>query len=107
MYAVIETGGKQYRVAAGDVIEIERSRDAMPEDGEDRVQFDRVLLVGGGESARVGAPLVDGAHVVGTALAETRGPKIRIFKMKRRKGYRRTRGHRQDQLRVRIDEIVA
>lgn len=105
MYAVIETGGKQYRVAPGDIIEVERTRDAAGDDGS--VEFGRVLLVGGEGEARVGAPLVDGARVKATALAETRGPKLRIFKMKRRKGYRRTRGHRQNQLRVRIDEIVA
>ncbi|MGH9381397.1 MAG: 50S ribosomal protein L21 [Thermoanaerobaculia bacterium] len=105
MYAVIETGGKQYRVAPGDIIEVERGLEATADDGG--VEFSRVLLVGGDEQARVGAPLVDGARVKATALAETRGPKVRVFKMKRRKGYRRTRGHRQDLVRVRIDEIVA
>ena len=101
MYAIIETGGKQYRVTAGDVIEIER--DARV-DGE-RVEFSRVLLVGGDGGPRLGAPALDGAVVRGVALGESRGPKIRVFKKKKRKGYRRTRGHRQDLLRVRIEGI--
>ena len=101
MYAIIETGGKQYRVAAGDIIEIER---VARQDG-DRVEFSRVLLVGGDGSVRAGAPALDGALVRGTALAETRGPKIRVFKRKKRKGYRRTTGHRQDLMRVRIEGI--
>ncbi len=102
MYAVIETGGKQYRVEPGDVIDIERLGDALD---SDQVEFDRVLMVGGGE-VRVGTPAVDGARVTGTLLSEIRGPKIRIFKMKRRKGYRRSNGHRQDLHRVRIDNIA-
>ncbi len=102
MYAIIETGGKQYRVEPGDVIDIERLGDALD---SDQVEFDRVLMVGGDE-ARVGTPAVDGARVTGTLLSEIRGPKIRVFKMKRRKGYRRTNGHRQDLHRVRIDNIA-
>ena len=101
MYAIIETGGKQYRVAAGDIIEIER---VAKQDG-DRVEFSRVLLVGGDGSVRAGAPALDGARVRGVALADTRGPKIRVFKRKKRKGYRRTTGHRQDLMRVRIEGI--
>jgi large subunit ribosomal protein L21 len=101
MYAIIETGGKQYRVSAGDTIEIERG---APTDG-DRIEFSRVLLVGGDGSVRTGTPAVEGAVVRGVALGETRGPKIRVFKKKKRKGYRRTRGHRQDLLRVRIEGI--
>jgi large subunit ribosomal protein L21 len=102
MYAIIETGGKQYRVETGDVIDIERVADA---DDSGKVEFSRVLMVGGDES-KVGSPVLDGAKVTGTLLNEVRGPKIRVFKMKRRKQYRRTNGHRQDLHRVRIDEIA-
>lgn len=102
MYAVIETGGKQYRVTPGDVIDVER----LPEAGE-TVRFDRVLMIGGEGDARVGNPLLDGAAVTGSLLGDVRGPKIRVFKKKKRSTYRRTRGHRQDYHRVRIDEIQA
>ncbi len=101
MYAVIETGGKQYRVTPGDVIDIERI--AATDDSDDLV-FDRVLMVAGDE-VRVGAPVVEGATVTATRVDEVRGRKIVVFKKKRRKGYRRTNGHRQDLLRVRIGEI--
>lgn len=102
MYAVIETGGKQYRVKKGDVIDVERG----PEVGDDgSVEFDRVLMVGG-DDVSLGAPTVEGAVVRGSAVAEVRGPKIHVFKFKRRKGYRRKTGHRQNLLRVRIDEIA-
>lgn len=102
MYAVIETGGKQYRVQKGDVIDIERSVEAG-DDGE--VRFERVLMVSDGEEVTVGSPVVDGAAVRATRLDEVRGPKVKVFKKKRRKGYKRTRGHRQDLLRVEIDAI--
>jgi large subunit ribosomal protein L21 len=104
MYAVIETGGKQYRVQPGDVIDVERS--LVPGD-DGAVEFARVLMVGGDGPVQVGAPLVAGATVLGQALAEVRGPKIKVFKKKRRKGYKRTTGHRQDLLRVRIEEVRA
>ena len=104
MYAVIETGGKQYRVEPGDVLDIER----LGGTGDDgAVEFDRVLLVGDDDGVRVGTPVVDGASVKGSVVREARGPKIRIFKYKRRKGYRRTKGHRQGLHRVRIDDIQA
>lgn len=105
MYAVIETGGKQYRVETGDVIDVE----LVPVSGKKvrKVNFDRVLLVGGDEGVKIGNPLVAGAEVTGVLVDEVRGPKIRVFKMKRRKGYRRTQGHRQDLLRVKIDDIKA
>lgn len=102
MYAVIETGGKQYRVTPGDVIDVERGA-AVGDDGE--VRFERVLMVGGDGDAQVGTPVVEGALVRGSLVGEVRGPKIKVFKMKRRKGYRRTAGHRQDLLRVKIDGI--
>lgn len=103
MYAVIETGGKQYRVETGDVIDVELT----PVSGKKvrKIKFDRVLLVGGDKGVKIGDPLVAGAEVTGVLVDEVRGPKIRVFKMKRRKGYRRTRGHRQDLLRVKIDGI--
>lgn len=104
MYAVIETGGKQYRVEPGDVLDVERLT-GTGDDGS--VEFDRVLLVGDDDGVRVGTPVVDGASVKASLVRETRGPKIRIFKYKRRKGYRRTKGHRQELHRVRIDDIQA
>lgn len=103
MYAIIETGGKQYHVEEGDLIDVEIG--AQVEPGEEIV-FDRVLFVGGEEgTVKAGDPLVDGASVAGSLVEEVRGPKIRVFKKKRRKGYKRLRGHRQDLLRVRIGEI--
>ena len=103
MYAVIETGGKQFRVEPGDVIDVELT----PVSGKkiQKIKFDRILLVGDDRGVQVGAPVVSGAEVTGVLVDEVRGPKIRVFKMKRRKGYRRTRGHRQDLLRVKIDDI--
>lgn len=102
MYAVIETGGKQYRVAPGDVIDVERG----PEVGDDgSVRFERVLMVAGDGGVEVGRPVVEGALVRASLVGEVRGPKIKVFKMKRRKGYRRTAGHRQDLLRLQIDGI--
>lgn len=103
MYAIIETGGKQYRVQRGDIIDIER----RPVDGKkvQTVSFDRVLLVSGEGGTKLGAPVLDKARVSGVVVDEVRGPKIRVFKMKRRKGYRRTQGHRQNLLRVRIQDI--
>lgn len=103
MYAVIETGGKQYRVAPGDIVDIERTEEAQG----DSVEFGRVLMVGGEGESKVGDPAIKGALVKATRLAEVRGEKIRVFKKKRRKGYRRSQGHRQNLVRVRIDEIVA
>jgi large subunit ribosomal protein L21 len=105
MYAVIETGGKQFRVEPGDVIDVELT----PVSGKktQKVMFDRVLLVGDDKGVKVGTPVVDGAEVSGLLVDRVRGPKIRVFKMKRRKGYRRTQGHRQDLLRVKIDNIKA
>ena len=105
MYAVIETGGKQYRVEPGDVIDVER----LPVSGKkvQKVKFDRILMVGDDKGVKIGAPVVVGAEVSGVLMEELRGPKIRVFKMKRRKGYRRTRGHRQNLLRIKIENIKA
>ena len=103
MYAVVTTGGKQYRVEAGNELVIER----LAVDAGASFTFDRVLLIGDGESVTVGTPTVDGASVSGTVLGEELGPKLIIFKFKQKATYRRTRGHRQHLVRVRIDEISA
>ncbi len=103
MYAVIETGGKQYRVEPGDVIDVELIPGA--EAGGSDVAFDRVLMVGGEDGVKVGSPVVEGARVNGVLVGEVRGPKIRVFKFKRRKMYRRLTGHRQNLSRVRIEGI--
>ena len=105
MYAVIRTGGKQYRVASGQVIKIERL------DGEvgDTVAFEQVLMVGGEQAAgepRIGSPLVEGARVTAEVLEQGKAPKIIVFKKKRRKNYRRRRGHRQLQTVLRIRDIA-
>lgn len=105
MYAVIETGGKQYRVQPEDVIDIERLPDRDP--GQAELIFDQVLMVGDGEEVKVGCPVVSGATVKAHCLGEVRGPKVIVFKKKKRKGYRRKNGHRQDLLRVRIQEIAS
>ncbi len=100
MYAVIRTGGKQYRVARNEVIRIEKI-EAEP---GSTVEFDEVLLVGG-EETRVGRPLVEGAKVTATVLDQIKGPKIVVFKKKRRKNYRRKRGHRQQLTVLRVQDI--
>ena len=103
MYAVVTTGGKQYRVEAGSELIVER---LAAEPGAS-ITFDRVLLVGDGDAITVGSPTVDGASVSGTVLGEQLGPKLIIFKFKQKVKYRRTAGHRQHLTRVRIDEISA
>lgn len=102
MFAVIKTGGKQFRVAADDVITIHRL-DAEP--GE-RVAFGEVLMLGGEGGTSVGAPHVSGASVSAEVVALTRGPKVIAFKKRRRKNSKRKRGHRQDLTQVRIVEIL-
>lgn len=104
MFAVIETGGKQYRVQAGDVLDVE----LLPVEGKERekIVFDRVLLVYGEGGTRVGNPVIPGARVEAELLHDTRGPKVRIFKKVRRKGFKRQGGHRQDYLKVRVQNIV-
>lgn len=103
MFAIIETGGKQYRVQRGDVIDVE----FCPVEGKKvrKVAFDRVLMVSGEGGTQVGAPTLSGARVNGVLVGETTGPKLIVFKKKRRKGYRRWNGHRQHFLRVRIQDI--
>jgi large subunit ribosomal protein L21 len=102
MYAVIQTGGKQYRVKSGEQLKVE----LLPAAVGATVSFDRVLMLGEGDGVRVGAPFVDGAAVKATVVAQGRGEKVRIFKMRRRKHYAKTQGHRQGFTEVRIDEIV-
>jgi large subunit ribosomal protein L21 len=101
MYAVVMTGGKQYRVETGSELTIER----LAADAGSSVTFDRVLFVGDGDTVTVGTPTVDGATVSATVLGEALGPKLVIFKFKQKVKYRRTAGHRQHLTRVRIDEI--
>ena len=103
MYAVVSTGGKQYRVEAGNELVVER----VAGDAGSTITFDRVLLVGDGDAVTVGTPTVEGATVSGTVLGEALGPKLIVFKFKQKATYRRTRGHRQHLVRVRIDEISA
>jgi large subunit ribosomal protein L21 len=102
MYAVIKSGGKQYRVESGAKLRVE----ALAAEVGAAVSFDEVLLVGAGESVKVGAPLVSGAKVKATVLGHGRGDKVRIFKLRRRKHYQKTQGHRQSYTEVRIDDIV-
>ena len=102
MYAVIQTGGKQYRVKSGEQVKVE----SLAADVGATVSFDRVLMLGEGEGVKVGAPFVTGAAVKATVVAQGRGEKIRIFKLRRRKHYAKTQGHRQGFTEVRIDEIV-
>jgi large subunit ribosomal protein L21 len=102
MYAVILTGGKQYRVKEGDVLAVEKL-DLEP--GR-KAQFDRVLLIEDGETVQVGTPVLDNAMVLGLILENFKDEKVLVFKKKRRKQYRRTRGHRQQLTKVRITRIA-
>ena len=103
MYAVVSSGGKQYRVEPGSTLTMER----LATDDGTSITFDRVLLVGDGEDVTVGTPTVSGASVSGTVLGEVLGPKIIIFKFKQKAKYRRRTGHRQHLVSVRIDGITA
>ncbi len=102
MFAVIKTGGKQYRVAADDEITIER----LPGEAGDTIQFNEVLMVGGADAPLIGAPTVDGASVVAEIVRQARGDKIIIFKKRRRQNSRRRNGHRQDLTIVRVTDIL-
>ena len=101
MYAVIETGGKQYKVSEGDVIFIEKLDAAEG----DSVTFDKVLVVADGENVNVGAPAVEGASVTAKVEKQGKAKKIYVFKMKRKKNYRRKKGHRQPFTKVTIEKI--
>lgn len=101
MYAVIESGSKQYRVAEGDVIEVE----TLPVDEGDTVEIERVLMVSADDGVKVGAPTVEGAKVTATVTAHGRGKKIIVYKHK--KNYHKKQGHRQNFTRLQIDKITA
>lgn len=102
MYAVVKTGGKQYRVVAGDKLKVEQ----IPADVGAEVILDQVLMVGEGESVRLGQPILSGASVKATVVSHGRGEKVKIFKMRRRKHYRKHQGHRQGYTELKIDAIV-
>jgi large subunit ribosomal protein L21 len=102
MYAVIRTGGKQYRVAQGDELTVERLNGNVG----DRVMFDEVLLASDGENTQIGQPLVEDAKVVGRITRQGREKKVLVVKYKRRKGIRRKKGHRQMFTQVKIEEIT-
>ena len=102
MYAVIRTGGKQYKVAKEDVIRIEK----ISADVGASIEFKEILMLGGTDDPSVGSPLIDGATVAGEVLDQGRSKKIIVFKKKRRKNYRRTKGHRQHQTTVKITDIL-
>lgn len=101
MYAVVKTGGKQYRVQSGESVRVE----SLSAEVGAAVSFDEVLMVGEGESVRVGTPFLAGAKVNATVVAHGRGEKVRIFKMRRRKHFQKSQGHRQGYTEVRIDDI--
>ena len=101
MYAVVRSGGKQYRVSPGGSVRVEKLSGEVGAS----ITLEDVLMIGGEGDIKIGAPTVDGASVNGTIVAQRRGAKIRVFKMKRRKGYRRSQGHRQDYTEIRIDGI--
>jgi large subunit ribosomal protein L21 len=103
MYAVIKTGGKQYRVSPGDTIEVEK----LPHEVGESVELDQVLLIVNGSGARIGRPVVEGARVKATVTRQAKGRKVIIFKYRSSKRYRRKKGHRQNYTRLRVDEIVA
>ena len=103
MYAVVKTGGKQYKVAAGEKLKVEQ----IPADVGAEITLDQVLAVGAGDQLKVGAPLVSGAAVKATVISHGRHDKVHIFKMRRRKHYQKRQGHRQNYTELRIDSIMA
>ena len=102
MYAVIKTGGKQYRVAPGQKLKVEQ----IPADVGAEIILDQVLMVGEGESVRLGQPVIAGVAVKATVVSHGRGEKVRIFKMRRRKHYQKHQGHRQNYTELQIDSIT-
>ena len=101
MYAVIVTGGKQYRVSEGETLRVE----LLTADADSEIKFDDVLMVGEGEQVKIGAPFVSGASVTATVKAHGKGDKVMIQKFKRRQGYRRLKGHRQPYTELQITSI--
>jgi large subunit ribosomal protein L21 len=102
VYAVVESGGRQYKAIEGQAITVER----LPVKVGQEIELDRVLLIADGDDVQIGQPLVKGARVKVTVLGDEKGPKIRIFKMRPRKRYRRHKGHRQTYTRLQVDEIL-
>ena len=102
MYAVIETGGKQYRVQPGDTVVVE----TLPGESGDAIEFGRVLLISDDESVAVGRPLIEGARVTGKIVEHGLGEKLTVYKFKRRKNYRKRNGHRQQYTAVKIESVV-
>lgn len=103
MYAVIKTGGKQYRVVAGEKIKVEQ----IPADVGSQITIDQILMVGEGDAVKIGTPVVSGASVTASVVSHGRHDKIKIFKMRRRKHYQKHQGHRQNYTEIRIDAISA
>ena len=103
MYAVIKTGGKQYRVQAGEKLKIEQ----IPADVGSQIVLDQVLMVGVGDAVTIGKPLIAGARVNATVVSQGRHDKVTIFKMRRRKHYQKRQGHRQNFTEIQIGDIVA
>lgn len=101
MYAVIKTGGKQYRVAAGDKLKVER----IGAEVGAKITLDQVLAVGEGDSLKIGAPLLAGASVAATVIEQGLGDKVRVFKLRRRKHYKKSQGHRQAYTEIQINSI--
>ncbi|HXV07734.1 MAG TPA: 50S ribosomal protein L21 [Burkholderiales bacterium] len=101
MYAVIKTGGKQYRVSAGEKLKVE----SLPADVGAEITLDQVLMVADGDNVAMGTPTLSGASVKATVLGHGRGDKVKIFKMRRRKHYRKTQGHRQNYTEIQISGI--
>ena len=102
-YAIIRTGGKQFRVSPGEIVRVPTLAD---KNEGDKIEFDEVLVSGGGGGVRIGAPTIAGARVTATVLKQGRGPKIIVFKFKRRKHYKRTKGHRQGFTAIKIESIA-
>ncbi len=103
MYAIVETGGKQYRVQVGQTVQVER----LDVEAGDTVELDRVLLVAGDEGVQVGTPVLESARVVATVVDHVRGPKLIVFKYRAKERYRVKKGHRQELTRLRIEAITA
>ncbi len=102
MYAVVESGGRQYKAIEGQAIKVE----LLPHQTGEQIELERVLLIADGDSVQIGRPVIEGAKVKVTVLAETKGPKVIIYKQHPRKRYRRRAGHRQRYTQLRVDEIV-
>ncbi|MFP3868673.1 MAG: 50S ribosomal protein L21 [Desulfobacteraceae bacterium] len=101
MYAIVQTGGKQYRISPQDIIRVEKLSGELG----DEIVLDQVLMVAAGDEIQIGQPRVEGASVVGQIIRQGKGKKVLVFKMKRRKGYRRKRGHRQLYTALQVKEI--